>query len=282
MQDEQVYVLDRDSMIRLWLTTKVAQGKMAQAEADKLWRRFQTESRFAANYFSVTDDMALLAKLARDLGSPMGRVYFKTYGGKPHIVLKGYPGLRNILTGTKYGVQHAKVVNMGLGKAGVKASARGGGILSIFLLTAWNIADYVLRDDATLGGLLGAIGSDVVKVAAASALGYMAGAATVGTIVGTFALGPLAVAVVVGIGVGLALDWIDNRFQLTAKLQKMLDECIAKLQQKLEQQRQGVIQAGRDMAAAAAYRLVDLAVDYVAGAAKRQFDRLTWRVLPRF
>lgn len=98
---------------------------------------------------------------------------------------------------------------MGLGRTGVKASARGGAIVSIFLLTAWNIADYVMRDEATLGGLLGAIGADVVKVAIGSAIGAIgatAGSLAVGTAIGTFALGPLAVAVVVGVGAGLALD----------------------------------------------------------------------------
>ncbi|PXA98048.1 hypothetical protein DMC47_10675 [Nostoc sp. 3335mG] len=282
MQDEQVYVLDRDAMMRLWLSTKVAANQMSQVEADKLWRRYQTESRFVMNYFSTATDAALLAKLAKDLGSPIGRVYFKNYGGKQHIVFKGHAGLRRILNGTRYGVQNAKVVNMGLGRAGVKASARGGAIVSIFLLTAWNIADYVMRDEATLGGLLGAIGADIVKVAIGSAIGATAGALAVGTAIGTFALGPLAVAVVVGVGAGLALDWIDNRFQLTAKLQKMLDDSIAKLQKRAQQGKETLIEAGLNMATALASRVIDLAVDYAHDAARRQLDKLTWRFLPRF
>ncbi|MCC2978001.1 hypothetical protein LK533_15155 [Sphingomonas sp. PL-96] len=216
------------------------------------------------------------------MGTPIGRVYFKNYGGKAHIVFKGHPGLRRILTGTRYGVQNAKVVNMGLGLAGVKASARSGGIVSIFLLTAWNIADYVMRDEATLGGLLGAIASDVVKVAIGSAIGVTAGALAMGTAIGTFALGPLAVAVVVGVGAGLALDWIDNRFQLTEKLQNMLDQGIARLHQRFEQTKDNMIEVGVGIAASLASRVVDLAVDYATDAAKRQLDKLTWQFLPRF
>lgn len=282
MQDQQVYVLDRDAMMRLWLSTKVAANNLTQVQADQLWRRYQTESRFVMNYFTTATDAALLAKLGNDLGTPVGRVYFKSYGGKEHIVFKGHAGLRRILTGTRYGVQNAKIINMGLGRAGVKASARGGGIVSIFLLTGWNIADYVMRDEATLGGLLGAIGGDVVKVAIGSAIGATAGALAVGTAIGTFALGPLAVAVVVGVGVGLALDWIDNRFQLTAKLQKMVDAGIAKLQQQVEQGKENVIEAGVSMAASLASRVIDLAVDYAADAARRQLHKLSWQFLPRF
>ncbi len=281
-QDEQIYVLDAASMMRLWLIDKVEGGKMTQVEADALWRRYTTETKFVANYFSVGDDLALMTKLARDMRSPLGRVYFKQYGGKTHIILKGAPGLRRILTGTRYGVQNAKVVNMGLGRAGVRASAKGGTIISIFLLTAWNIADYVMRDEATLGQLLGGIAGDVSKAAIAGGIGYMAGAAVVGTVVGTFALGPLVVAVAVGIGVGLALDWIDNRFQLTQKLQAKIDEGIARLNAEIESQRQGLIERGSQALGDLAAGLIDLAADAAVDYVRRQFDRQSWRFLPRF
>jgi hypothetical protein len=280
MADQQVYVLDRDTMMRLWLSTKVQARQMSQLEADRLWRRYQTESRFLANYFSVTTDIALLTKLANDLGTPIGRVYFKTYGQRAHIIFKGYPGLRTILTGTRYGVQHAKIVNMGLGRAGVRASARSGGILSIFLLTAWNIADYVLRDEATLGGLLGAIGSDVVKVAVAGAIGAQVGAMAVGTVIGSFALGPLAVAVIIGIGVGLALDYIDNRYQLTARLQDMLERGIANLERRAREARETVDSTICGALAAAGEFVIDLAIDYVTDQARRRLSGFRWRFVP--
>jgi len=281
--NQEIFALDRDAMMRLWLFDKVDAGKLSQMEADTLWRRYQTETKFIANYFSVTDDVKLLAKLARDLRHPLARVYFKTYGGKAHIVFKGRAGIRRILTGTRYGVQNAKVINMGLGRAGVIKSAKGGTIVSIFLLTAWNIADYFIRDEATLGQLIGAVAADVSKAAIAGGVGAMAGAAMVGTAVGTFALGPLAVAVVVGIGVGVALDWIDNRYQLTQKLQAKVEELLAKLDARIEAAQQSLIQRGTEAARAVTWWLIDMAVDAAADVAKRQIDRIiTWRFLPRF
>jgi hypothetical protein len=249
MADQQVYVLDRDTMMRLWLSTKVQARQMSQLEADRLWRRYQTESRFLANYFSVTTDIALLTKLANDLGTPIGRVYFKTYGQRAHIIFKGYPGLRTILTGTRYGVQHAKIVNMGLGRAGVRASARSGGILSIFLLTAWNI-------------------------------GAQVGAMAVGTVIGSFALGPLAVAVIIGIGVGLALDYIDNRYQLTARLQDMIERGIANLERRAREARETVDSTIRGALAAAGEFVIDLAIDYVTDQARRRLSGFRWRFVP--
>ena len=280
--NQQIFVLDRDSMMRLWLSHQVAARKLTQAEADTLWRRYSSETRFVANYFSVADDLALMTKLARDLRTPLGRVYFKSYGGKMHIVLKGHPGLRQILTGTRYGVQNPKVVAMGLGRAGVVKSAKGGTIITCFMLTAYNIADYFLRDDATLGQLLGAVGSDVTKAAIGGGVGAIAGTIAAATVVGTFALGPLVVAVAVGIGVGLALDWLDNKFQLTVKLQRMLDDALTRFQQQVEASRQGLIDRGAEALGALASGLIDLAVDAAAREARRRIAPLLWRIVPRF
>lgn len=69
---QQVFVLDRDSMMRLWLADQVASHRMTQAQADALWARYKGETRFAANYFSTGTDLALLTKLARDLRTPLG------------------------------------------------------------------------------------------------------------------------------------------------------------------------------------------------------------------
>ena len=281
--DDEIFVLDRDSLMRLWLTEKVGSGRLSQADADKLWRQYRTDAKFIATYFSVTTDVALMKKLAADLRNPLGKVYFKSYGGKPHIVFKGHAGVRKILTGTHYGVQNAKIVNMGLGRAGVRKSVKGGAVVSIFLLTAWNIADYFLRDDATLGQLIGGIAGDVTKAAIAGGVGYATSALVFGTAVGTFALGPLAVAVVVGVGVGLLLDWIDNRYQLTERLKRKVDEVLSRLESRLAQAQQGMLEQGAEAARVLAWRLVDLAADAAIDMLRREADRLiTWRYLPRF
>jgi hypothetical protein len=254
---------------------------MTQVQADALWARYKGETRFVANYFSTGTDLALLTKLARDLRTPLGRVYFRDYGGKTHIVFKGRAGLRQILTGTRYGVQNAKVVSMGLGRAGIVKSAKGGTIVSCFLLTAYNIADYFLRDGATLGQLLGAVASDLTKAAIGGAVGAMAGAAVVGTVIGTFALGPLVVAVAVSVGVGLALDWLDNRYNITGRLQARLDRAIADMEQRIEQGRQNLLERGADAVAWLAHGLIDLATDAAVGAVRRALPRPTWQIVPR-
>ena len=114
----------------------------------------------------------------------------------------------------------------------------------------------------------------------------MAGALAVGTVVGTFALGPLVVAVAVGIGVGLALDWVDNRFQLTLKLQAALDDGLRRFQAEVERQKQGLIDRGTAALGALANQVLDLAVDWAVDTARREAQRrlapILWRLVPRF
>lgn len=278
-KNEQVMVLDRDALVRLWLTEQVAQRKMTQAEADGHWKGYRESWHKLANYFSVADDAKLVAKLVGELGLS-GKCYYKSYGGKLHVVFKGNPRVRAILTGTKYGVQNAKVVNMGIGKAGVAKSVKGGTFVSVILLTIWNIADYVLRDEATLGQLLGGIAGDVTKAVIAGGIGYAAATTAIALGV-TFAAGPLIVAVLVGVAAGWALDAIDDHFKITEKLQKMLDDGLTQLQKRIEEQKQSMIDRGVEMAGEVIGGVVDLAQDAAMNYAKRQLDKLSWRLLPR-
>jgi hypothetical protein len=242
---DQIVIADRDMLVRMWLTEAVATGKMTPAMADKHWKAYSEDWHTVANYFSATDDAMLIRKLVRETGI-RGRCYFKSYNGKLHVVFRGYPGLRRVLTGTRYGALHPKVVGLGIGKAGVAKSVKGGTIVSIVLLTAWNIIDYVIRDDATMGQLLGGIAGDVSKALIAS--------------------------------VGWAIDAIDTKYQFTKRLQKQLDEGIAEL----ERQRQALVARGKSTAFQAAGNVIDLIRDAAIAEAKRQIRDIFWKYLPRF
>ncbi|KQM58893.1 MULTISPECIES: hypothetical protein [unclassified Sphingomonas] len=275
-QTNQIVIADRDMLVRMWLTEAVATGKMTQAAADKHWKDYSDNWHTVANYFSATDDAMLIRKLVRETGI-RGRCYFKSYNGKLHVVFKGYPGLRRVLTGTKYGALHPKVVGLGIGKAGVAKSAKGGTIVSVVLLTVWNIVDYVIRDEATLGQMLGGIAGDVSKALIAGGVGYAAGSAAVALGM-TVAAGPLVIAVVVGLGVGWALDALDEKYRFTERLQKQLDEGIAELERK----KQALVARGQTTAFQFAGNVIDLIRDAAIAEGKRQIRDIFWKLLPRY
>lgn len=275
-QTNQIVIADRDMLVRMWLTEAVATGKMAQAAADKHWKGYSDNWHTVANYFSATDDAMLIRKLVQETGI-RGRCYFKSYNGKLHVVFKGYPGLPRVLTGTKYGALHPKVVGLGIGKAGVAKSVKGGTIVSVVLLTVWNIVDYVIRDEATLGQMLGGIAGDVSKALIAGGVGYAAGSAAVALGM-TVAAGPLVIAVVVGLGVGWALDALDEKYRFTERLQKQLDEGIAELERK----KQALVKRGQNTAFQFAGNVIDLIRDAAIAEGKRQIRDMFWKLLPRY
>ena len=108
----EVYILSLEEMDCI-ISSKV-KGKLIKED----WGKLKTNVEFSANYYAASKDVVLLGKLMADLGYAGTKTYIKFYNGRAHFILKGYPGLRNILNGTKYGVQNTKVIKMGLGKYG--------------------------------------------------------------------------------------------------------------------------------------------------------------------
>ncbi|GAB5070157.1 hypothetical protein SedNR2807_03430 [Citrobacter sedlakii] len=47
-------------------------------------------------------------------------------GGKTYIKITGYPGLRRILTGTRYGANHPQILEMAIGTRGLYHNIRNG------------------------------------------------------------------------------------------------------------------------------------------------------------
>ena len=196
-------------------------AKNAEVIPVKIHRKLKLS--LAASYYASVDDLRTLSKLVGDLGGFATKAYVKTYGGKPHIILKGHSGLRRVLTGTKYGIKNPKVITMGLGKAGAIHAAKFGGILSVVLLSTYRVADYFLTDTATLSQLIGYLATDIVKVGIATGASIGAASVLVGAGV-TLAIGPIVAVVIVGVVTSMALSVIDEKFGITDRIVAGLDE----------------------------------------------------------
>lgn len=246
-----------------------------KAQVQESWKHLKSKFETGANFTAHGKDAVTLAKLIGDLGAAGARVYVKTYGGKPHIILKGRPGLRKILTGTRYGIKNPKVISMGLGKAGAISAVRSGGILTVVLLSAYRVADYFLTDGATLSQLVGTLATDVVKVGIAVGASITAVAMVGAT---TLAIGPLLVALGVGVLATLALEAIDSEFGLTDKVIAGLDELSDSLSNRVDRAKQRAIQAGNEMVGSVIDYMIDSGRRLVIDSARRQINKYT---LPR-
>lgn len=243
-------------------------GKMPSVQQG--WQQIKGKVEFGVSYYASADDFITLSKLVGDLGGFTTQAYVKNYGGKPHIILKGYPGLRKILTGTRYGIKHPKVITMGLGRAGAIHAARSGGILSVVLMSAYRVADYFLTDQATLSRLIGSLATDVVKIGIATgasiAVAWFIGGFTV-------AIGPILFVVFVGIVSSFALGEIDTRYGITDRVIQALDELDENANAYIARSRQNI----RNTANETAESIIDYAIDSVRqiiiNVAQHQLDK---------
>lgn len=222
------------------------------------WQKLKGKAEVGASYYASADDLRTLSKLVGDLGGFATKAYVKSYGGKQHIILKGHPGLRRVLTGTKYGIKNPKVITMGLGKAGAIHAAKSGGMLSIVLLSTYRVADYFLTDNATLSQLIGSLATDVVKVGITTGASIAAAVAMGGF---SIAVGPIFAVVVIGFGVSWALGVADEKLGITDRLIDGLDELGADIQSN--------IASKKKEAAGIASEVVDSVIDYAIDSARR-------------
>lgn len=236
------------------------------------WKKLKSKAELGAGYYASADDIRTLGKLMGDLGDYSAKAYVRTYGGKPHIILKGSPGLRRVLTGTKYGISNPKVITMGLGKAGAVHAAKSGGVLSIILLSAYRVADYFLTDESTLSQLIGALATDVVKVGITTGASIVAASAVVGMGF-TIAIGPIAAVVIVGIGVSMALSALDEHYGITDKVIAGLDSMGQDLSDRIASVKQDLYKKAGQVSGSLLDYAVDSARAILIDAAKHSLDR---------
>ena len=239
-------------------------------KVQKAWQTIRGKAEASASYYASATDIVTLTKLIGDLGGFGAKAYVKTYGGKPHIILKGYPGLRKVLTGTRYGIKNPKVVTMGLGKVGAISAAKAGGIISIVLLSAYRVADYFLSDQATLSQLVGTLATDIVKVGITTGASIAAAAVMGGF---TLAIGPILAVVVVGIGVSMALGALDAHYGITDRIIAGLDELGDDTKAYLEVKKQALKNSANNIAASTIDYAIDSAQRIVVNFATRYFRK---------
>lgn len=248
----------------------------SKPNVQKSWQEIKQKVALGANYYSAADDAVILAKLVGDLGSFGAKAYIKTYGGKSHIILKGHSGLRNILTGTKYGIKNPKIVTMGLGKAGAVNAAKTGGVLTVILLSAYRVVDYVLTDEATLTQLVGTLATDFVKIGIAT--GASIAAATFVAGVTTIAIGPIVAVIIVGVVGAYILDSIDKHYGITDRVIAGLDEIGEDTQTYFAQKKQALSEAASE----AVESVIDYAIESAQKIVVRWIrDRLNDYLSPR-
>ncbi len=281
---ERVLIVDQKNMLRLWLEEKVIRREMTPAQADAMLRDAGSGIK---NWVSPAKDalgsVKLFHKIARDFASWKGaRVYFsRSSAGHQLVTFKGWPNNRAIIRGTRYRVDHPRMIELQIGKPGLRAAAKDSARFGLYLVVAVDVADYLFRDKATLGQLLGALTVDIPGVLLASAVGAAAGSAVAGTalgtalVVGSFALGPMLVAFVVGVAVGYALSQIDSHYKISEKLGKAFDAGLDRLAEVWENLSDEAEARYRQLMNSVLVHDLEQNIDWLSKRIARQSDRVS-------
>ncbi len=238
---------ESDGDIELWVFSKKA---------------FILATSQVATYTPPAKDFVFTwTKLWADFGLK-GRYYIKTVNGIEYIIFKGSPAARQMITGTRYLAENPKVLSMAIGRSGIIDSGVKGCKLSLGLVGAADAVEFFLRDDETLSQFGVKLFSDLTKTMIASVIATAVGAlaATLGAPI----IVPLAITIAVGVVATKGLDYLDEKLELTKKLQEWVDHSTNQISRLLDQARQQLNESGRQVT-----EMIEMLIR-----AKQDYDRI--------
>lgn len=143
-----------------------------------------------------------------------------TLNGHSYIKITGYPGLRRIFQGTRYGARNVQMLEMGVGRVGFFGAITGGIKCCIYFSLAWRAIELIFKSDYRLNDFLIDVPMDAVKaivagatIAALGGILFLAGSSIL--------IGPLTI-LVIGFAMNAGLNILDNEFKLSDKLKSLI------------------------------------------------------------
>lgn len=192
-----------------------------------------------APIFKVTDPISTYAGNIRDSrGLYDAIMQFKKLGiaataftgdnGIKFIHLIGLAGLKRLLTGTRYIASNPNVLAMSIGSQSFVSDLKSGIKFCIVFSLGYRILESIFKADYTLEDFITNITMDMTKLAVASVISYAVGVVftAVAVSAGT-ALVVAGVLFVLGVGLVYILDVLDEKYGISAALNKALKKAMA-------------------------------------------------------
>jgi len=179
------------------------------------------------------------------------------------VIVKGYPGMRTMLTGTRYLESNVKVVKLAIGRVGLGACVAEGAILTIVLYVGVDVLEFILEEHVTLAMLSGKLATDLMKVGISSVASLAAGLIVGGLT--TVAAGPLVAVILVGTISSLFLDYFDDQYGATNKLAAAIEEYGQELAKEHEEMRKTLGRAPHEIERGLIWRMYKWDIDNPRG-----------------
>ncbi|MDK9605040.1 hypothetical protein [Lelliottia wanjuensis] len=186
---------------------------------------------YAGNIKDATAGAKNIFKLAsyRDAGKLIFR--FKGLGikaqsylhkGVTYIKITGYPSVRQILNATRYTASNPKILEVGIGKAGINAGILSGARFCIYFAAAQRVVEYIFSSQHDVATFIGNITMDVAKVIVTIFITRIlfslgSGLAVLGSSVIPISVG-IVIIVFIGIAITTGLMLLDKKYKLSDRL----------------------------------------------------------------
>ncbi|PYY71330.1 hypothetical protein CRX42_06805 [Pseudomonas jessenii] len=220
MDDANAMMAERNASSSLGTQSQQICYRTQPGMLDGLWGNTQSIYNATVHQFVNTTwgvpaalgayDAYNASRLLSDIGGFGTKIRVLINNGKQYVVLTGYPGLRNRLKGTRYGIRNAQLIEVGIGRYGIRGSSIKGFKLSCYVAVGIEVVEWAFNDEAVLTDLFAGVGVELIKAGIATAIGY-----AVATLVGTslaFAALPVIAGAILVFGIGIGLNALDNNY----------------------------------------------------------------------
>ncbi|CFR15145.1 membrane protein [Yersinia frederiksenii] len=209
-----------------WKDTKTAWVETTQSDVG------QVMVNYGVNGKDVVTTSMIIARLG-DFG--IRATVYVNHKGTELIKLTGYAGVRKVLTAPVFALKNPKVVDLGIGKYGLKNSIISGARLTFYVAAAYRTVDFILNDATSLAEFIGSLATDVVKIGIASAVSWGVGA----LVVTPFVALNLVIVVAVGFVAVWGLTKLDDKFGVTDKVVSYIEAAQQEFVEKAREMKQG-------------------------------------------
>ncbi|WP_227732026.1 PAAR domain-containing protein [Yersinia proxima] len=249
-----------------WKDTKTAWVETTQSDVG------QVMVNYGVNGKDVVTTSMIIARLG-DFG--IRATVYVNHKGTELIKLTGYAGIRKVLTAPVFALKNPKVVDLGIGKYGLKNSIISGARLTFYVAAAYRTLDFILNDANSLAEFIGSLATDVVKIGIASAVSWGIAGAAVAYI--PFISAPLVVVVGFGLLAAWGLNKLDSKFGVTDKVVAYIEAAQQEFVEKALEIEQGLW----DLGAMYTDRMLDKGKEVIEYEIKRYLRDAINNVIPR-
>ncbi|HBL4970375.1 PAAR domain-containing protein [Enterobacter cloacae] len=219
-----------------------------------------TPGQIIVNYGTNIKDVVTTSMLVGQLGSfGIKATVYVNHKGTELIKISGYPGVRKILNAPVFSAKNPKVVDIGIGKYGLKKSIIEGARLTFYVAAAYRTIDYIMNDETSFAEFIGSLATDAVKIGIASAVVWGVGL----VLVTPWIVANLAIVVVVGGVAAITLNVLDEKFGATDKVVAYIESAQQEFANKAREAEQGLLDLGAMFAEQMLIRGKDVIIEEV-------------------